>query len=255
MIQKTQESYTNYTNQSYYNKQVIGNAKLYYRTLCPFSRFIKILLSECNIEFTKECIGHVHDQVEISPIMEFSLEKKFLSNDASRIYKQNIASELIEISGFYAITEQINEIYNIYSDKILQKANTRTFCESFNSQLYPEIIKPVIHEKVVKFYHDRGLPDSKILFTKLSELSSYLKIINEILEQKNCITSDTLSIADFCLAAHISCLDYLGSITWENFLNLKKWYLRIKSRPSFQQILQEKIPSITPSKHYCILDF
>lgn len=244
-------------NNPYYSKQILSNVKLYHKTLCPFSRFVRILLAECEVNFDEEVVGNLNDNtpMETYPIMEFCLEKKFVNTEASKIYKKNIKPEVFEMSGVNAIVEQVNELYTLYSNDIRQKANTRIFCEIFNGQMYPYAVKPIMDERIVKFYNDRSLPSSKNLFAKSAVLNEYLKIIDEILERRNCIASDSLSIADFCAAAHISCVDYIGSISWSNLPNMKKWYHRIKSRRSFRPLLQDKIPFVNASKHYSMLDF
>jgi glutathione S-transferase len=50
-------------------------------------------------------------------------------------------------------------------------------------------------------------------------------------------------------------IDYLGDVPWDNHENAKSWYARIKSRPSFKNILQDRIPGVTPSATYADLDF
>ena len=63
------------------------------------------------------------------------------------------------------------------------------------------------------------------------------------------------SLADITAAAHLSVIDYLGDIDWDNYKYAKDWYAKIKSRPSFKEILKDKIKGIPPSKHYSNLDF
>ena len=69
------------------------------------------------------------------------------------------------------------------------------------------------------------------------------------------MAGEFFSIADIIYAAHLSTLDYLGEIKWERINLTKKWYAKIKSRPSFRDILKEKIFTIPASKHYQDLDF
>ena len=65
----------------------------------------------------------------------------------------------------------------------------------------------------------------------------------------------SLSIADLTVAAHLSVLDYLGEISWENYPDTKDWYTKIKSRPSFNSLLHDKLAGIMPSETYANLDF
>ena len=54
---------------------------------------------------------------------------------------------------------------------------------------------------------------------------------------------------------HLSCLDYIGDVPWDNHEPAKEWYARIKSRPSFRPLLADHVPGATPPPHYADLDF
>ena len=69
------------------------------------------------------------------------------------------------------------------------------------------------------------------------------------------LAGDHISIADLSAAAHISCIDYLGDVPWENHTSAKDWYARIKSRPSFRPLLSDQIRGLNPVSHYADLDF
>ena len=61
-------------------------------------------------------------------------------------------------------------------------------------------------------------------------------------------------MADISAAAHVSCLDYIGVIEWETYPEVKDWYVRIKSRPSFRGILKDRIVNLVPPRYYAELD-
>jgi len=44
-------------------------------------------------------------------------------------------------------------------------------------------------------------------------------------------------------------------VPWEAHEPAKDWYARIKSRPSFRQILADHVPGAPPPPHYGDLDF
>ena len=69
------------------------------------------------------------------------------------------------------------------------------------------------------------------------------------------MAGEDFSLADISYASYLSCLDYLGEISWSEIPLTKKWYAKIKSRPSFRELLQENIYTIPSSKHYQNLDF
>ena len=64
-----------------------------------------------------------------------------------------------------------------------------------------------------------------------------------------------MSLADLAAAAHLSCLDYLGDVPWDEHPVAKEWYARLKSRPSFRPLLADHWPGTQPPAHYANLDF
>jgi glutathione S-transferase len=64
-----------------------------------------------------------------------------------------------------------------------------------------------------------------------------------------------MSYADLAAAAHLSVVDYLGDVPWDEDEAAKAWYARVKSRPSFRPLLADTHAGIPPSKTYADLDF
>jgi len=69
------------------------------------------------------------------------------------------------------------------------------------------------------------------------------------------MAGEVFSLADITAAAHLSCLDYLGDVPWDQYPDAKEWYARVKSRPSFRAILADHMPGLPPPKNYADLDF
>jgi glutathione S-transferase len=69
------------------------------------------------------------------------------------------------------------------------------------------------------------------------------------------LAGDSLSYADLAAAAHLSVVDYLGDVPWNEDDAAKAWYARIKSRPSFRPLLADTLAGIPPSQTYADLDF
>ena len=61
--------------------------------------------------------------------------------------------------------------------------------------------------------------------------------------------------ADLAAAAHLSCVDYLGDVPWDEDEMAKDWYARVKSRPSFRPLLSEWLAGVPASRTYVDLDF
>jgi glutathione S-transferase len=64
-----------------------------------------------------------------------------------------------------------------------------------------------------------------------------------------------MTLADFGLAAHLSSLDYLGDVLWESAVEVRDWYARLKSRPAFRTLLNDRVTGMPAHKGYTDLDF
>ena len=79
---------------------------------------------------------------------------------------------------------------------------------------------------------------------ELINILDIVVLINFILGNETPSTNE-FTIADISAAASISIIDYLGEIKWKDYSYAKEWYARIKSRPSFRKILEDKIGRVT----------
>ena len=59
--------------------------------------------------------------------------------------------------------------------------------------------------------------------------------------RRDWLAGDRLTYADLAAAAHLSAVDYLGDVPWNEDETAKAWYARIKSRPSFRTLLGETL--------------
>jgi glutathione S-transferase len=44
-------------------------------------------------------------------------------------------------------------------------------------------------------------------------------------------------------------------VEWAAVPDLRTWYARLKSRPSFRPLLADRLDAVRPSPHYANLDF
>lgn len=185
-----------------------------------------------------------------------------LSDD---VYKLNPAGELPiflsdgnVIAGNYAISEYLEEaspdVPMIFGDT-KQKAEIRRLVDWFDNKFFKEVYRNIVFEKVHKRFANGLAPDSKILKIGLNNLIYHLEYIEWLLERRQYLAADTVSLADLSAAAEFSIIDYLGSVPWSDFKTAKLWYSKMKSRPSFKDILKDNIRGILPAKHYTNLDF
>lgn len=181
------------------------------------------------------------------------------------VYKLNPAGELPVflsdgniIAGNYAISEYLEEaspdVPMIFGDT-KQKAEIRRLVDWFDNKFFREVYRNIVYEKVHKRFANGLAPDSKILKMGLNNLMYHLEYIEWLLDRRQYLAADTVSLADLSAAAELSIIDYLGSVPWDEFKTAKLWYSKMKSRPAFKDILKDNIRGILPAKHYTNLDF
>ena len=100
-----------------------------------------------------------------------------------------------------------------------------------------------------------GGPDMHAVRAARSNLRYHLRYIGHLIKARNWLAGDRLTYADLAAAAHLSCLDYLGDVPWDENETARIWYARVKSRPSFRPLLADRLPGSAPSATYADLDF
>lgn len=162
------------------------------------------------------------------------------------------------VSGSNAIAEYLEESnpqYKLLPERPLEKAEVRRLVEWFDIKFYNEVYKYIVKEKIIKRFRLKQAPNTKILKAGLNNLRFHLEYLDYLADRNNYLAGKEISLADLTAAAHLSIIDYLGDIPWNEYKNAKIWYAKIKSRPSFKEILKDKIRGIQPSRNYTNLDF
>jgi glutathione S-transferase len=158
-----------------------------------------------------------------------------------------------------AICEYINELIpsvSLMGETMKGRAEIRRITGWIDTSFYADVIKPLTGERVYKAMKSGGVPPNSLMIRVARDnMKSYFKYIDWLTARRNYLGGRSLSMADLAVAAHLSVLDYLGEISWDNFPEMKTWYSKIKSRPSFKTLLSDKIVGIIPSENYANLDF
>lgn len=197
--------------------------------------------------------------------MLFVLKDEEPWNLSADVYKLNPAGDLPiflsdgnVVCGNYAISEYLEEFnkeIKLLPDDIKARAEIRRLVEWFDDKFYREVYRNIVYEKVHKRFAKGLAPDSKILKIGLNNLNFHLEYIDWLIERRNYLGGEELTLADITAAAHLSIIDYLGDVPWDSYRNAKIWYSKMKSRPSFKEILKDSIKGVLPAKHYADLDF
>ncbi|MEQ9349929.1 MAG: glutathione S-transferase family protein, partial [Alphaproteobacteria bacterium] len=143
----------------------------------------------------------------------------------------------------------------LIGESALERAETRRLVAWFDGKFQREVTANITEEKMMKRMLRGGSPDSQALRAGYANLQTHLAYITWLTDRRNWLAGDQFSLADIAAAAHLSALDYLGDVPWDDHEAVKTWYSRVKSRPSFRIILADHIPGLPPPPHYANLDF
>ncbi|HZS84761.1 MAG TPA: glutathione S-transferase family protein [Stellaceae bacterium] len=219
---------------------------LYHLWLSAFSRTIRVVLKEKNLEFT----------LKAEKVWERRPE--FLALNPAGEVPVLIEPEGAVLVDVHAIAEYLDEVYR---EKILlglnpiDRAEVRRLVAWFDVKMNHEVTENLVGEKMMKRFLGLGQPNSSAIRAGHLNLVHHLDYIGYLTERRRWLAGDNFSLADITAAAHLSTIDYLGDVPWDDHEPAKEWYARIKSRPSFRPLLSDHIPGAPPPKHYADLDF
>jgi glutathione S-transferase len=140
-----------------------------------------------------------------------------------------------------------------------ERIEIRRLMSWFNDKFFAEASGPLVMERVYKRYiaasQGGGAPDTEIMRAARGNIRYHLAYIGWLVRKRDWLAGDSLTYADLSAAAHLSAVDYLGDVPWDEDDSAKAWYARIKSRPSFRTLLGETLPGLPPAPSYANLDF
>jgi glutathione S-transferase len=138
----------------------------------------------------------------------------------------------------------------------MQRAEMWRLVEWVLLKLNDEVTRYLIEEKIAKRDLRGATPEPSVLRAAKANFVEHMLYFNWLLASRNWLGGDELTLADFALAAHMSTLDYMGDIDWAKAPpETRDWYSRIKSRPAFRTLLNDRVVAMQPSRGYADLDF
>lgn len=161
----------------------------------------------------------------------------------------------------YVACEYLNEAYGavcLMGKTLAARTETRRLVSWFDTYFYRDVYKTLFYERALKKYTSRGAdrgPSTLTLKEGRVKLREYLESLDQVASEHIYLNRHAFSWADIAGAAHLSCIDYLGDIPWQDFPSVKEWYLKIKSRPTFRIFQAQTFPGLTPCAWYGCLDF
>ncbi|MGD9838397.1 MAG: glutathione S-transferase family protein [Afipia sp.] len=227
---------------------------LFHHPFCPRSRFVRLALGEHGLD-TRLVEELVWDRREAFLMLNPAGETPVL-----------IAEGTPAMPGPSLAAEFLDEIHGapLGDHRLLPRAmndriEVRRLMSWFNDKFFEEASGPLVTERIYKRFmkpdQGGGPPSTDVLRAAKANVRYHLAYIGWLARTRNFLAGDQLTYADLAAAAHLSALDYLGDVPWNEDDAAKAWYVRIKSRPSFRPLLSEWMAGVPASAHYVDLDF
>jgi glutathione S-transferase len=230
--------------------------RLIHYSLCPFSRAIRLALGECGMV------------VELEEERPWAWRRDFLMLNPAGTLPVLIRQQGFVLAGSYAISEYLAETHGkvngeqpprnpLFPGSAIERAEVRRLVDWFQIKMDQEATRYFLEERVYQRFADLGrtTPDTDIIRAARSNLRYHLTYLSHLLEDREWLAGTELSFADLAAAGHLSVLDYLGEVPWEEFAKAKDWYLALKSRPAFRPLLADRLPGVPPPQIYAELEF
>jgi glutathione S-transferase len=221
--------------------------QLYQFPLCPFSRKVRLLMSEKSIGY------------ELVAEHPWEMRDDFLDlNPAGRTPVLANTERKLVLKDSRAICEYLEETEDrnpLLGGTATYRAEIRRLVALFEEHFYGDVVAPLLHERMKKRLVTRESPNASILREAMRRANTHLDYLDYLVDSRSWLAGSTLSMADLAAAAQISVADYLGGIDWAGHNQAHTWYSVLKSRPSFRPLLADRMGGINPPKHYPDVDF
>ena len=227
---------------------------LYHYPLSAGSRLVRLVLAEYEegIEFIEtNPWERGEDLLKLNPAGTVPV---FVDHDGVVVAGAVVIAEYLAETRGARVGEQV-----LMPQMPAERAEVRRLMEWFLGKMEAEVTGYLLNEKVYKRRmspaEGGGSPDAAAIRAARGNIKYHLRYIGYLAARRNCLAGRDLSFADLAAAAELSVVDYLGEVPWEEDVQAKGWYARVKSRPAFREILADLVRGIPAATHYADLDF
>ncbi len=220
---------------------------LQYR-LDPASRLARLMLAEYGVP------------VDLEDVRPWRREPQFLELNPAATVPVFVDTPVVSV-GILAVIQAIEAEHapdaapSLLPRDAKARAETWRLLEWVLLKLNDEVTRYILEEKIVKRDKPGMTPEPGVLRVAKANLGEHLLYFNWLCATRQWIAGDLMTLADFALAAHLSSLDYLGDVLWDSAAETRDWYARIKSRPAFRTLLNDRVPGMPAAPGYADLDF
>jgi glutathione S-transferase len=229
-------------------------ATLYHYQFCPHSRFVRAVLAEMGME------------PRLSEERPWERRPEFLALNPAGATPVLVEEGGLVVPGAGVIAEYLDETRGLgMSERRLlpeptaERVEVRRLVDWFSGKFHEEVSGYLVTEKIFKRFmapgNGGGPPEMTAIRAARANVRYHLKYIGYLVARRNWLAGDHLTYADLAAAAHLSCVDYLGDVPWDEDETAKSWYARVKSRPAFRALLADRVAGMAPADHYANLDF
>ena len=229
-------------------------AILHHYPFCPQSRFVRLVVAELGLD---------PDLVEEKP---WDRRVPFLEINPGGDLPLFVDEDGLAVPGAGIIAEYLDDTRgdSLGDRRFLPRGSAprvevRRLLDWFLVKFHDEVSDYLSTEKIYKRFMPSelggGPPDMGAIRAARTNVRYHLNYIGYLIAKRNWLAGDRMTYADLAAAAHLSVVDYLGDVPWDENETAKLWYARIKSRPSFRALLADRVPGMAPSDHYGNLDF
>jgi len=229
-------------------------AILYHHPFCPFSRFVRLVMGEMGMD-----VDLIEEKV-------WERREGFLALNPAGTTPVLAEEQIAAVPGAAVIAEWLDETRGLalgdrrlLPESPLQRVEVRRLTAWFGEKFAEEVSVPLVQEKIYKRFMPPtlggGAPEPAAIRAAKSNIRYHMKYIGFLIRQRNWLAGERLSYADLMAAAHVSVVDYLGDVPWDEDASAREWYARVKSRPSFRTLIADRVVGMPPSPVYADLDF
>lgn len=227
---------------------------LFHHPFCPHSRVLRVALAEHSLAprlIEERVWERRQDFVILNPACATPV---LVAEGEPALTSPAIAVEYLDET----YGEDLNE-RRLLPQHHSARVETRRLMEWFNIKFFNEVSGPLVMERIYKRSipedHGGGAPHAETIRAARLNMRYHLAYLGWLAQTRDWLGGERISYADITAAAHLSVVDYLGDIPWDEDGTAKAWYARIKSRPSFRSLLSDTVPGMLPPASYTDLDF
>lgn len=227
---------------------------LFHHPFCPHSRFIRLATAEHGVD------------LQLVEERAWARRDEFLLLNPAGTTPVLVSEGAPAIPGAAVIVEFLDETlgYEMGDNRLMMqdvndRIEVRRLMAWFNDKFFEEVSNPLVTERIYKRFMSSddggGPPNMELIRAAKANIRYHLQYIGWLVGTRNFIAGPRLTYADLAAAAHLSAIDYLGDVPWNEDETAKAWYARVKSRPSFRPLLAEWLAGVPASPTYVDLDF